>query len=104
MLDSTDRSHEFTPATVLTAVAFLVFALMMAGLITDTFRLDDRAEAWVGAALVGLGSAAFGAWAAVIHLDTDMSWAERAGGDLLVAALGVALFVTGAATFAAGVI
>jgi hypothetical protein len=101
---SIDRSQELRPALVLAILAFLIFGLLMAGLITETFGLDDEAAAWVGAGLVGLGSATFAGWAVVLHLDVELPRAERLGGDLLLAGLGVLLVVAGLPTFAAGVI
>jgi len=99
-----ERSPELRPAIVLAAVAFVVFGLLLTGLLTHTFRLDDKVAAWVGAALVGVGALVFAGWAAVLGRHVDMAWARRAGGDLLLVALAVALAVTGLATFAAGVI
>ena len=99
-----DRSEELRPAAVLAVVAFLVFALLVTGLITKTFRLDNTVAAWVGTGLVGLGAATFTAWTAVLYRDVEMDWAERAGGDLLLVGLAVAVSVAGLATFAAGVI
>ena len=89
---------------VLAVVAFLVFVLLVVGLVTKTFRLDDEIAAWVGAGLVGLGAATFATWATVLYRDVDMDWAERAGGDLLLVGLAVAETVAGLAIFAAGVI
>jgi NADPH:quinone reductase-like Zn-dependent oxidoreductase len=99
-----DRSPELRPAVVLASVALVLFGLLLAGLLTHTFRLDDKVAAWVGAGLVGLAAIAFAAWAAVLHRDAEMAWAQRMGGDLLVEGLAVALAVAGLATFAAGVI
>jgi hypothetical protein len=92
------------PAVVLAVVTFLVFGVLVAGIVTDTFGLDDRAVAWVGAGLIGLSSIAFGAWAAVIGYEEPLEWADRLGGDLLVAGIGVGLLMAGLPTFAAGVI
>ena len=99
-----DRSHELRPAMVLAVVAFLVFALLIAGIVTDTFALDDRVAAWVGVGLVGLASATFAAWAIVIHRDVDLPWEERLGGDLVIVGLAAAFVMAGLPTFAAGVI
>ncbi len=99
-----DRSEELRPAAILAVVAFLVFALLATGILTDTFALDDAVAAWVGTGLVGLGAATFAGWAGVLIRDVDMDWAARAGGDLLLVALAVAESVAGLATFAAGVI
>ena len=99
-----ERSPELRPAIVLASVAFVAFGLLLAGLLTDTFRLDDEVAAWVGAALVGIGALVFAAWALVLGRDVEMAWARRAGGDLLLVALAVALVVAGVATFFAGVI
>jgi hypothetical protein len=89
---------------VLAVITFLVFTAFVAGLLTHTFALDDEAEAWVGAGLVGIGSLVLAGWAVVLRLDEPLDWAERAGGDLLLAGLGVLFVVAGFATFAAGVI
>jgi hypothetical protein len=99
-----DRSPDLRPASILAVVAFLVFGLLVTGLATHTFRLDDKVAAWVGAGLVGLATIAFAAWAVVLERDVEMAWARRAGGDLLLVAVAVALAVAGLATFAAGVI
>jgi len=72
--------------------------------VTKTFALDDEVEAWVGAGLVGLASVVLAAWALVLLYDKPLDWAERLGGDLLLAGVGVALVVAGLPTFAAGVI
>lgn len=89
---------------VLAVLAFLVCAAFVVALLTGTFALDDRTEAWVGAALTAIGALLLVGWAAVIHVDEPLEWAERAGGDLLLAALGVGFVVAGAATFAGGVL
>ena len=52
----------------------------------------------------GIGVMVLTAWAVVIRLDEPLAWAERAGGDLLLAGIGVAFVVAGLPTFAAGVI
>ena len=101
---SVDRYRELRPAIVLAVVAFLLFGLLVAAILTDTFKLEDRVAAWVGAGLVGLGSATFTAWALVIEYDSELPWHERLGGDLLLAGLGVGLVVAGLPTFAAGVL
>jgi hypothetical protein len=89
---------------VLAVVTFLVFAALAGGLASHTFSASDRVEAWVGAGLVGLGALALAAWAVVLTVDSPMYWAERLGGDLLLAGVGVGLLVAGVPTFAAGVI
>jgi hypothetical protein len=99
-----ERSPELRPAIVLASIAFVVFGLLLAGLVTHTFRLDDEVAAWVGAALVGIAALVFGAWALVLGRDVEMGWAQRVGGDLMLVAAAVALAVAGLATFAAGVI
>jgi len=58
-LGDVDRTEELRPAMILAVVAFLVFVLLVTGLITKTFSLDDDIAAWVGAGLVGLGAATF---------------------------------------------
>jgi hypothetical protein len=104
-LPEVDRSRELRPAIVLAALAFVVFGLATAGIVTDTFALDDRAEAWVGAGLVGLCSIVFAAWAIVLHLRAEMpGWLARVGGDLVFPGIGALLFFVGLPTFAAGVI
>jgi hypothetical protein len=103
-LDSAGRSDDLRPATVLAVVAFLVFALIVTGLVTKTFALDDSVEAWVGAGLVGLSTLTFTTWATVLYRDVDMDWADRAGGDLVLVGLAIAQLVAGIAVFAAGVL
>jgi hypothetical protein len=98
------RSPELRPAIVLASIALVAFGLLLAGLLTHTFRLDDEVAAWVGAGLVGLATVVFTAWAVVLQSDVEMAWARRAGGDLLLLGVAVALAVAGLATFAAGVI
>jgi hypothetical protein len=58
----------------------------------------------VGAGLVGLGAAVFTAWGVVLQLDAELDWADRVGGDLLLAGVAVGLVTAGLPTFAAGVI
>jgi high-affinity Fe2+/Pb2+ permease len=99
-----DRSRDRVTAIVLAAVVFLVFAGLVAGIITDTFPPQETAVAWVGAGLVGLGCAVFTGWAVVLHLDIELEWASRAGGDLLLAGIAVGLVFTGLPTFVAGVV
>ena len=104
MLPEADTSEDLTAALVLSVIAFIVFAALVAGLVTGTFALDDEAVAWVGAGLVGLGAAVLAGWTVVLHLGTELPWAERVGGDLLLAGIGFGLVVAGLPTFAAGVI
>ena len=89
---------------MLAAVSLVLFVLLLAALVTNTFRLDDTAAAWVGAGFVGLAAATFAGWAVVLRLDVGMDWAARAGGDLALVALGVLLLAAGLPTFAAGVL
>ena len=86
------------------AATFVTFGLLVASILTDTFGFDDRTESWVGAGLVGVGSLVLAGWAVVIRIDEPLEWAERVGGDLLLAGLGVMFVVAGLPTFAAGVI
>ena len=104
MLEPIDRSRDLTAAVVLAVVIFLVFAALVAGILTGTTDPKDTAVAWVGTALVGLGASVFTAWAVVLQLDAEMEWAERVGGDLLLVGVAVGLVVAGLPTFAAGVI
>jgi hypothetical protein len=104
VLPPAQPSNDLVPALVLSVIGFIVFAALAAGLITDTFGLDDEAVAWVGAGLVGLGAAVLAGWAIVLHLDAELAWARRVGGDLLFAGVGFALIAAGLPTFAAGVI
>jgi hypothetical protein len=99
-----DPTEDLTAAYVLAVVVFLVFAVLVAAIVTDTFALDDRVVAWVGAGLVGLASAVFATWAVVLQLERPLGWAEGVGGDLLFAGIGVAFVFAGLPTFAAGVI
>jgi hypothetical protein len=89
---------------VLAAVTFVAFGLIVASILTNTFAFDNRTEAWVGAALLGVGWLFLTAWAVVLRIDEPLEWAERAGGDLLLAGVGVGFVVAGLATFAGGVI
>ena len=89
---------------MLAVLTFIVFAALVAGLVTKTFALDDEVVAWVGAGLVGIGCAVLGAWSVVLHLDAPLDWASRVGGDLLLAGVGVGFVVAGLPTFAAGVL
>jgi peptidoglycan/LPS O-acetylase OafA/YrhL len=97
-----DPTEDLTTATVMAVVTFLVFAGLVAGLLTGTF--DQMAVTWVGAGLVGLGSAVLAAWALVLQFDPDLGPVERYGGDLLLVGFGVLFVAAGLPTFAAGVI
>jgi hypothetical protein len=101
-LDPPDPSGDLVAAAILAVVTFLVFAGLMAWLITRGSAPET--VAWVGAGLVGVGSLVLGAWALVINFEPDMGWAERLGGDLLLVAFGVLFVVAGLPTFLAGVI
>lgn len=101
-LDPADPADDLVSATVLAVVAFLLFAGLMAWLFTRTST--PQAVAWVGAGLVGIGSLVFAGWAAVLNFETDMDWAERVGGDLLLVGVGVAFVFAGIPTFFAGVL
>jgi hypothetical protein len=103
-MQPTDRSRDLTAAVVLAVVVFLVFAVLVAGILTGTTDPKDTAVAWAGAALVGLSAALFTAWAVVLQVDAELAWAERVGGDLLIVGLAVGLATAGLPTFAAGVI
>ena len=89
---------------VLAVVVFLIFAGLVAGILTDTFPPTETAVAWVGAGLVGVAAMVLTAWAIVLVTETEMEWAERVGGDLLLVGVGVGLLATGLPTFAAGVL
>jgi hypothetical protein len=97
-----DPSEDQTAALVLAVVTFIVFAALIAGLATKTF--DQAAAAWVGAGLVGLGSAVFAGWALALRGDVDFARVERVGGDLLLVGAGVFLVFAGLPTFFAGVL
>jgi hypothetical protein len=97
-----DRSRDLTTAVVLAVVVFLVFAVMVAGVLTHNFTPKDTAATWVGAGFVGVAAAVLTAWAIVLRLDAPMQWAERVGGDLLLIGVAVALIFVGLPTFAAG--
>src|SRR3954469_3483103 len=104
-LPEVDRSRELPAAAVLAALTFVVFGLLSAGIVTDTFGLDDRALAWVGAGLIGLGSLVLAGWALLLYSGADMpEWSERVGGDLLLTGLGALFVFAGIPTFVAGVI
>ena len=99
-----DPTEDLTAAYVLAVIAFLVFGALVAGILTDTIALDDAAVAWVGAGLVGLGSAVLAGWALVLQLELSLDWAERVGGDLLLVGLGALFVFAGVPTFLAGAI
>jgi hypothetical protein len=99
-----DPRHDLTVALVLAVIAFLAFGVLVAMILTDTFALDDTAVAWVGTGLIGIGAGVLAGWVVVLNLETDMDWAERVGGDLLLAGLGFGFILAGLPTFAAGVI
>jgi hypothetical protein len=104
-LPEIDPEPELRPAFVLAVLSFVTFGLFTAGIVTDTFSLDDRAEAWVGTGLVGLGWLIFSGWALLLYSGAEMpEWSRRAGGDLLLAGSGVLMVIAGLPTFAAGVI
>jgi hypothetical protein len=89
---------------VLAALSFVLFAALVAALLTHTFGLDDASEAWVGVALIGAGSLVLAGWAVVIRLGEPLEWAARAGGDLLLAGVGLLLVIAGIPTFGAGLL
>jgi hypothetical protein len=99
-LDPQDPSEDLVAAAVMAVVAFLVFAGLMAWLVTR--HSTPETVAWVGAGLVGVGSLVFTGWALVLNFETDMDWAERVGGDLLLVGIGVAFVFAGIPTFFAG--
>ena len=103
-MEPIDRRHDIRAAIVLAVLIFLVFAGLVVGILTDTFPPKDDALAWTGAGFVGLGAIVFGAWAVILHLDVEMEWADRIGGDLLLVGVAAALVATGVPTFAAGVL
>ena len=103
-MEPIERSHDLTAAIVLAVIVFLVFAVLVAGILTDTFTPTDSVAAWVGSGIVGLASAVLAAWSLVLHFDAPMEWAERVGGDLLLVGIAVGLLFVGLATFAAGVL
>jgi hypothetical protein len=97
-----DRSRDLTAALVLAVIVFLLFAVMVAGVITDNFAPKDTAVTWVGTGLVGIAAAVLTAWAIVLRVDAPMEWARRVGGDLLLVGLATAFIFVGLPTFAAG--
>jgi hypothetical protein len=101
-LDPPDPSGDLVAAAIMAVVTFLLFAGLLAWLITR----DSTPEtvAWVGAGLVGVGSLVLAGWVAVLNFEPDMDWAERVGGDLLLVGVGVAFVFTGIPTFFAGVL
>ena len=103
-MEPIDRQRDLTAAVVIAVVVFLVFAGLVAGILTHTFSTEDGAVAWVGTGLVGLGCAVFAAWAVVLHTGAELDWASRVGGDLLLVGVGVGLVAAGLPTFVAGVI
>ena len=103
-MEPRDPSQDLTAAAVLAVIGVLVFAALLAALLTGALSFEDRTLAWVGAGLVGLGGVMLAAWAIVLGVEVSMSWADRVGGDLLLVGVGVGLFFAGLPTFAAGVI
>jgi hypothetical protein len=101
-IEPPDPSRDLPAAAVMAVFTFLVFAGLMAALITRSSASEP--VAWVGAGLVGLGAMVLTAWALVINFEPDLGWAERFGGDLLFVGFGVLFVVAGLPTFAAGVI
>ena len=99
-----DPSEDLTAASILAVLAFIVFAALVAGLVTETFGLDDEAVAWVGAGLVGFASLILTAWAVVLYSERDVPWEGRLGDDLAIAGAGFLFFMAGVPTFVAGVI
>jgi hypothetical protein len=99
-----DPTEDLTAASVLAVLAFLVFAGLVAAILTDTVATDDRAVAWVGAGLVGLGSLVLSAWAIVLYAETELPWEGRLGDDLAIAGSGFFFVIAGLPTFVAGVI
>lgn len=101
-LDPPDPSGDLVAAAIMAVVTFLLFAGLLAWLITR----DSTPEtvAWVGAGLVGVGSLVLAGWVAVLNFEPEMDWAERVGGDLLLVGVGVAFVFTGIPTFFAGVL
>ena len=101
-VEPADPTDDLPAAMVMAVVTFLVFAGLMAGLISGTFHRE--ALTWVGAGLVGLGSAVLAGWAIVLQLSPSLGWLDRVGGDLFFVGLGVLFVAAGLPTFAAGVI
>ncbi len=99
-----DRSRDLPAAVVLAVVVFLVFAALVAAILTGTTDPKDAAVAWVGTALVGIGAAVLVGWAVVLQLDAELEWATRVGGDLLLPGVAVGFVAAGLPTYAAGVI
>jgi hypothetical protein len=97
-----DPGEDLTAASVMAVVTFLLFAALLASLITKSFT--PKPIAWVGAGLVGLGAAVLTAWAVVIQFAPSLGWAERFGGDLLLVGFGVFFVMAGLPMFAAGVL
>lgn len=103
-MEPVDPTEDLTAASILAVLAFIVFAGLVAAILTDSVAPEDRAVAWVGAGLVGLGSIVLSAWAAVLYSETDLPWEDRLGGDLAIAGSGFFLVIAGLPTFVAGVI
>src|SRR4051812_39098231 len=101
-LEPQDPSRDLPAAAVIAVIAFLLFAGLIAFLITRKSAPD--AVAWVGAGFVGLGSLALTAWALVLNFEPGLGPAERIGGDLLLVGFGVLFVAAGLPTFAAGVL
>jgi hypothetical protein len=99
-LEPPDPSRDLPVAAVMAVLTFLVFAGLIAWLVTRESAPEPIS--WVGAGLVGIGSLVLTAWALVLNFEPDFGWAERFGGDLLLVGFGVLFVVAGLPTFAAG--
>jgi hypothetical protein len=104
VIEPYERQRDLTAAIVLAVIVFLIFAGLVAGILTDTFPPTNSAVAWVGTGLVGVASAIFSAWAVVLQIDARMEWADRLGGDVLLVGVAVGVVLFGLGTFAAGVL
>ena len=99
-IEPPDPTRDLPAAAVMAVLTFVVFAGLVAWLVTRESAPD--AVSWVGAGLVGLGSLVLTAWALVLNFEPDLGWAERLGGDLLLFGFGVLFVFAGLPTFAAG--
>ena len=101
-LEPKDPTADLVAAAVMAVFTFLVFAGLVAWIVTR--KSAPEPVAWVGAGLVGFGSLVLGAWALVLNFEPDLGPAERFGGDLLLVGFGVFFVVAGLPTFVAGAI
>ncbi len=103
-MEPADPTEDLTAASILAVLAFIVFAGLVAALLTESVGNDDQAVAWVGAGLVGLASLVLAGWALALYSETELPWDGRFGDDLAIAGGGFLFFFAGVPTFVAGIL